>query len=123
MPLALCRVIAARLLSAHPCNGSFTTGGQFMAAREQSSLPHARQSPQKPNDIMLKITRTARPDAGLKNAIDIADGLIKIRIDRVQGNQVHVSIEAPRDIKIMRAELLHASPSAPNHKALRNEVS
>jgi sRNA-binding carbon storage regulator CsrA len=70
---------------------------------------------------MLKITRTARPDAGDKGVIDIADGLIRIRVDRVQGNQVHVSIEAPRDIKIMRAELLqsapifkalHASPSA-----------
>lgn len=56
---------------------------------------------------MLKVTRTAsngRNVAG-KDIVVIADGLITIRIDRVSGCQVHLSIEAPRDITILRGEL------------------
>lgn len=61
---------------------------------------------------MLKVTRSAGRRADGKNAILLADGLIKISVDKIQGNQVHLSIQAPRDINIIRAELLRATPSA-----------
>jgi carbon storage regulator CsrA len=64
---------------------------------------------------VLKVTRSAGKRKDGKNCVLIADGLIKIVVDKVQGNQVHLSIEAPKDINIVRAELvrlLHATPSA-----------
>lgn len=61
---------------------------------------------------MLKVTRSAGRRADGKNTVLLADGLIKISVDKIQGNQVHLSIQAPRDINIIRAELLRATPSA-----------
>lgn len=61
---------------------------------------------------MLKVTRSAGRRSDGKNTVLLADGLIKIVVDKVQGNQVHLSIEAPRDINILRAELLRATQSA-----------
>lgn len=67
--------------------------------------------------MALKITRTScegRDLAG-RDTLLIADGMIAIKVDKVSGKQVHLSIDAPRDIDIVRAELariMHATPSA-----------
>ena len=38
-------------------------------------------------------------------AIDIGEGLIVVRVTKIDGNHVHVAIECPRDIPIRRTEL------------------
>lgn len=61
---------------------------------------------------MLKLRRSARGVKPGHNTLLIADGLIKIIIERVEGTQVYLAIDAPRDIDIMRAEVTYASRSA-----------
>lgn len=39
-------------------------------------------------------------------SIDIGDGLLKITVTEVRGDKVRLSISAPREMKVMRSELI-----------------
>jgi len=50
---------------------------------------------------MLVLTRS------VGDRIFINNGLIKIQIVRVNGNQVHVGVDAPKEFSILREEVFH----------------
>jgi len=49
---------------------------------------------------MLILTRDTR-----NNTIRIGDD-IEIKVNQVQGNQVRIAIEAPKELKVLRGELV-----------------
>ena len=51
---------------------------------------------------MSRLVITRKP----QESFEIADGLITITVTEVVRNQVKISINAPREIKILRSELL-----------------
>ena len=53
---------------------------------------------------MLVLTRDEK-----KNAIEIAEGLIVIKILEIRAGKVVIGIEAPKDIPVWRRELVEAT--------------
>lgn len=51
---------------------------------------------------MSRLVITRKP----RESFEIANGLIKVTVTEVARNQVKISIDAPREIKVMRSELL-----------------